>query len=88
MVGDSREPSTHSRVRLISRAVLEHRPRRHLAHAQTVQVVAFDQTFERGGEHRLITGGGVRPVGTGEGDTVTTNNRNAAQLSHEKLPIL
>ncbi|MNR63179.1 hypothetical protein D3C85_1854000 [compost metagenome] len=50
-----------------------------------MQVVAFDQAFERCGEHRLVTGGGIRPVGTGERNTVTADNRDAAQLGHEKL---
>jgi hypothetical protein len=50
-----------------------------------VQVVAFDQAFQGGGEHRLVAGGGVRPVGAGERNTVTADDRDAAQLTHEKL---
>ena len=65
--------------------MLEHRPRRHFAHAQAMQVEAFDQAFERCREHRLVTGGGIWPVGAGERNPVTADNRDAAQLSHEKL---
>ncbi|MNF99001.1 hypothetical protein D3C84_818850 [compost metagenome] len=53
-----------------------------------MQVVAFDQAFECSREHGLVTGGGIRSVGAGEGYPVTTDDRDATQLSHEKLPIL
>ena len=50
-----------------------------------MQVVALDQPLEGCREHRLIAGRGVWPVGAGEGNSVTADDRDAAQLSHEKL---
>ncbi|MNX98264.1 hypothetical protein D3C86_1306650 [compost metagenome] len=64
---------------------LEHRPGDHFADALAVQVVTFDQAFEGGGEHHLVTGRGVGAVGAGEGNPVTADDRDAAQLGHEEL---
>ncbi len=68
--------------------MLEHGTGGHLAKAQAVQVVALDQALQGGGEHRLVAGGGIGAVGTGEGDAVAADNRDATQLCHGKLPIL
>ncbi|MNP49214.1 hypothetical protein D3C76_1433870 [compost metagenome] len=59
--------------------MLEHRSRRHFAQAQAMQVVAFDQALKRGSEHCLVAGGGVRAVGTGEGNAIAANDGDPAQ---------
>ncbi|MNV80047.1 hypothetical protein D3C71_1736260 [compost metagenome] len=50
-----------------------------------MQVVTFDQAFEGGGEHHLVTGRGIGAVGAGEGNPVTADDRDAVQLGHEEL---
>jgi hypothetical protein len=47
--------------------MLEHRAGGHFAHAQAVQVVALDQAFQGGSEHRLVAGGGVGPLERAKG---------------------
>ena len=45
------------------------------AQLQAVQAEAFHQPLERGREHGLVAGGGVRSVGAGERDSIAANDR-------------
>ena len=59
-------------------AVLEHRAADDRAEPLARQVEAVDQAAERGGEHVLVGGVGVRAVGAGERDPVAAEDGDRA----------
>ncbi|MNO01697.1 hypothetical protein D3C81_2219210 [compost metagenome] len=59
--------------------MLEHRSGGDFAQLQAMQSVSLDQSFEGGREHRLVAGGGIGTIGTGEGNSIAANDRDPAQ---------
>ena len=66
-------------------AVLEHGARHDAPHPLALQPEAGDEPVERGGEHVLVGGLGVRAAGAGEGDAVAAEDRGMAQFGHRSI---
>ena len=81
----SREPSTHSRVRLKSRRVLEHGAGDDLAEPLALEAEAGDQAVERGGQHVLVGRVRVGAVGAGERDAVAADDGDPAGLGVHRV---
>ena len=75
---DSELPSTHSRIRLKSRLCLSTAPPMTAPSFSPGQIEAVDQPAQRGGEHVLVGGVGVRAVRACERDSVAAKNAYAA----------
>ncbi|MNQ70730.1 hypothetical protein D3C85_853740 [compost metagenome] len=58
---------------------LQHRPRRHLAQPQAVQVETVGQALQGGGQHLLIGGLGIGGVRPREGDAIAAEDSDATR---------
>ena len=68
-------------------AVLEHGAGDDLAGALALQAEARDEPVERGGEHVLVRGLGVRSVGAGEGDPVAAEDGDLLWHRAANVPV-
>ena len=67
--------------------VLEHGAGHHLAGPLALQAEARDEPVERGGEHVLVRGLGVRPVRAGERDAVAAEDRDLLWHCCANVPV-